>query len=73
MDQVGGMVSGRVKCLRLTAHCFYHYHVSSASDHQALDPGGWGTLLQGVPGLLCVCLVLPVFEVVKVRRISVTV
>lgn len=54
MDQVGGMVSGRVKCLRLTAHCFYHYHVSSASDHQALDPGGWGTLLQGVPGLFCV-------------------
>ena len=24
---------------------FYYYHISSTSDHQALDPGGWGALL----------------------------
>ena len=22
--------------------CFYDFHISSASDHQALDPSGWG-------------------------------
>ena len=22
---------------------FYYYYISSTSDHQALDPGGWGT------------------------------
>ena len=25
---------------------FYYYYISSTSDHQALDPGGWGTLPQ---------------------------
>ena len=24
---------------------FYYYYVSSTSDHQVLDPGGWGLLL----------------------------
>ena len=24
---------------------FYCYHISSTSDHQALDPRGWGPLL----------------------------
>ena len=24
---------------------FYYYYTCSASDHQALDPGGWGPLL----------------------------
>ena len=24
----------------------YHYYISSPSDHQALDSGGWGPLLQ---------------------------
>ena len=24
---------------------FYYYDISSTSDHQALDPGGWGPLL----------------------------
>ena len=24
---------------------FYYYYISSTSDHQALDPGGWGPLL----------------------------
>ena len=23
-----------------------YYHISSTSDHQALDPGGWGPLTQ---------------------------
>ena len=26
------------------AFCFYYYYISSALDHQALDPGGWGLL-----------------------------
>ena len=26
------------------ACCFYYYYISSSSDHQALDPGGWGPL-----------------------------
>ena len=25
---------------------FYYYYISSTSDHQALDPGGWGPLPQ---------------------------
>ena len=25
----------------------YYYYISSASDHQALDPGGWGSLCDG--------------------------
>lgn len=29
------------------ALCLYHYHVSSASNHQVLDPGGWGPLPWG--------------------------
>ena len=24
---------------------FYYYYINSTSDHQALDPGGWGPLL----------------------------
>ena len=24
---------------------FHYYYISSTSDHQALDPGGWGPLL----------------------------
>ena len=23
---------------------FYYYYIISTSDHQALDPGGWGSL-----------------------------
>ena len=26
---------------------FYYYYTSSTSDHQALNPGGWGPLSQG--------------------------
>ena len=29
---------------------FYFYYISSISDHQALDPQGWG-LLAGLPGV----------------------
>ena len=25
---------------------FYYYYINSTSDHQALDPGGWGPLLR---------------------------
>ena len=25
---------------------FYYYYISSTSDHQVLDPGGWGPLSQ---------------------------
>ena len=28
---------------------FYSYHISSTSDHQALDLGGWGPLLYMMP------------------------
>ena len=35
---------------------FYYYYISSTSDHQALDPGGWGPLL-----LVCMSLVSPHF------------
>ena len=27
---------------------FYYYYVSSTSDHQVLDPGGWGCLAQSI-------------------------
>ena len=30
---------------------FYDYHISSASDHQALDPSGWGPLLYMVSSI----------------------
>ena len=41
----GGRESG---CRMIQVHhtyCalyFYYYYISSTSDHQALDPGGWG-------------------------------
>ena len=38
---------------------FYYCYISSPSDHQALDPGGCGSLLtrpsQIYPGFLCAC------------------
>ena len=30
---------------------FYYYYISPTSDHQALDPGGWGPLLYKVVGI----------------------
>ena len=28
--------------------CYFYYHIRTTSDHQALDPGGWGPLLSYV-------------------------
>ena len=48
-DQVGGSVCFRM----IQAHdiyyalYFYYYYLSSTSDHQALDPGVWGPLVNG--------------------------
>ena len=52
MDWVGGGVgwdnsSHYIYC----ALCFYYYYISSTSDHQALDPRGWGPLLYKVVGI----------------------
>ena len=47
MDKVGGerwfwaIQEHYVYC----AVYFYHYYISSDSDHKALDPGGWEPLL----------------------------
>ena len=30
-------------------HFFYYYDISSTSDHQALDPRGWGPCYRGYP------------------------
>ena len=37
------MVSGRFKRI-YCAFYFYYYYISSTSDHQVLDPRGWGPL-----------------------------
>ena len=39
-----GLVPGWFKCVTFILHCCYYYYISSTSDHQALDPGGWGPL-----------------------------
>ena len=51
MDQgLGGMGWGGDGFRMIQAHYiyyalyFYYYYISSTSDHQALDPGGWGPL-----------------------------
>ena len=31
-------------CYIYCAFHFYYYYISSTSDHQALDPRGWGPL-----------------------------
>ena len=46
MDQGWGDGLGIIQAHYI--HCaiyFYCYYISSTSDHQALDPGGWGPLL----------------------------
>ena len=40
-----GMVSGWFKGLTFIVLYFYDYYISSTSDHQALNPRGWGPLL----------------------------
>ena len=42
--QDGFMVTQVIYLFTFIVH-FYYYYVSSTSDHQALDPGGWGPLL----------------------------
>ena len=42
----GGVGFGMIQAhYNYCALYFYHYYMSSVSDHQALDPGGWGSLL----------------------------
>ena len=42
-----GMVSGLIQVNYIyCALYFYYYYISSTSDHQALDPQGWGPLLE---------------------------
>ena len=39
-----GWVSGWFKCISFIVHFyFYYYDTNSTLDHQALDPGGWGS------------------------------
>ena len=37
----------------------YYYYISSPSDHQALDPRGWGPLPEGISSFL---LQLPIYH-----------
>ena len=44
------MVSGWFKNIKLIVDFyFYHYYISSTSDHQILDPRGWGALPYKAP------------------------
>ena len=43
---VGGMSFGMIQVHYIyCALYFYYYFINSTSDHQALDPGGWGSLI----------------------------
>ena len=45
MDQKEGDDLGMIQVqYTYCALYFYYYYISSTSDHQALDPGGWGPL-----------------------------
>ena len=44
VDREGGRFQGDSGALHLFALYFYDYCISSTSDHQAFDPGGWGPL-----------------------------
>ena len=45
-DQGGGDGFGMIQAHYIYhALYFYYYYISSTSDYQALDPGGWGPLL----------------------------
>ena len=35
---------------------YFYYYISSTSDHQALDPGGWDPCSKGQGGVSQVCL-----------------
>ena len=46
MDSVWGMLLGWFKCIIFIVPLyFYNYYISSTSNPQALDPGGWGLLV----------------------------
>ena len=51
MDQRWGEVWGLFKHMIPIALYFYYYYISSTSDHQALDPRGWGALCYTVDEL----------------------
>ena len=36
-----GIIQAHYRCCALY---FYYYYIRSISDHQGLDPGGWGPL-----------------------------
>ena len=40
-DDVGMIQAHYINCTLY----FYYYYISSTSDHQASDPGGWGPLI----------------------------
>ena len=47
MDQGWGNDFGMIQVHYIyCALYFYYYYISSTSDHQALDPGGWGPCLR---------------------------
>ena len=39
-----GMIQAHYACCALYFYCYY---ISSTSDHQVLDPGGWGPWSKG--------------------------
>ena len=50
-DQGGGGGGGGwddSSALQLLCTFFYYCYISSTSDYQALDPGGWGPLSQAL-------------------------
>ena len=47
MDREGNGF-GMVQACYMYCALYFYYYISSTSDHQALDPGGWGTLLQDI-------------------------
>ena len=47
-DWGGGWIRDDSSALHYCALYFYHYGISSTSDHQALGPGGWGPLVSRV-------------------------
>ena len=49
---------------------FYYYYISSTSDHQALDPGGWGPLQSGRVLCMCICVWADDFISKKLRSFN---
>ena len=49
MDQGGGDGMGMIQVHYIYCTLYFCYYISSTSDHQALDPGGWGPLDCKIP------------------------